>query len=109
MKSFRKYSNKYFDSRIRSIELQKSILKNINGKRDWMTRGCRIFNISNKQIDSAKFMRLNVREEEGGGGRVMTQRVKTWLLAAKKNGARKKPIEAIRGEGRRIGVGESGR
>lgn len=57
-------------------------------------------------------MRLNVREEEGGGGRVMTQGVKTRVviaLAAKKNGARKKPIEAIRGEGRRIGVGESGR
>lgn len=42
----------------------------------------------------------------------MTQGVKTRVViasAAKKNGARKKPIEAIRGEGRRIGVGESGR
>lgn len=38
------------------------------------------------------------REEEGGGGRVMTQRVKTWLLAAKKNGARKK---TDRGDSRR--------
>lgn len=42
----------------------------------------------------------------------MTQGVKTRVViasAAKKSGARKKPIEAIRGEGRRIGVGESGR
>lgn len=43
---------------------------------------------------------------------MMTQGVKTRVViasAAKKNGARKKAIEAIRGEGRRIGVGESGR
>lgn len=52
------------------------------------------------------------REEEGGGGRVMTQGVKTRVViasAAKKTARGKKPIEAIRGEGRRIGVGESGR
>lgn len=54
----------------------------------------------------------NAKKKVGKGGRMMTQGVKTRVViasAAKKNGARKKAIEAIRGEGRRIGVGESGR